>query len=723
MKLKFIFSALFGCIISLSVIAQTTDNTEDASVSEEVPQQALVEILTAPNQIVPLPEQPVEVDMSLLNIPAGAKDLAEGVVAKGYARSVEVEGKKIGQVVLVGVAKGDKSEPLDSQTFSAQFDMKDDKIKPEQPITIMGDGQQLIEALKRLQEEPQEEEQEEQQTVQTPEPESSSQGENTNPQAAGYTSPDPIEKKEEGATEVKYSTNGCGVRVDEGKLQAIQQTKAQTYKGGALESESECMDGDTVFALEKSYKNCAGQDIVDLTANPPTATAQYQYYYVNTLLGTNQTHGECQPDPEMVFNIVEKHGGCMISLDYTPGAEKAVFQSQLVYMNSNNVETQVRGCEASVEKPAVPLVRTTSGCNLRHKYEENKSYRQAKWTYQDNGTTYQAGGCQDDGTEYDHVKTYKDDAGKYLCTPIQNGNSVTLQYRMKINVDGLSQFVTECTPDTSNLTVKSTTQGCTNPANWTHDLGAGQSYGQERFYFEHDGQEVSLGECQTSTETYIHQIETVDWENHDDQLFAYPKSTVYIEGPNGRFNIKTGEVLVGAQQMPYEFDRFDIASGGSPTYEGCNKTQPYNNVKVWERPSGSFHYEILSEGTPTTTNVCETTGVTSIYDWQIEDISKSSTCEHYDTVTVYDPDTGTVYATRNRYRWSATTTCQYGATATVTRDDGSVVSETPYNDLVDSYNKKKGDYGWPCQGSPSFVQCPENPKQQSLSDWRSLHGY
>ncbi|WP_135078591.1 recombinase family protein [Terasakiella sp. SH-1] len=447
MKLKYLFPALFGCLISLSVMAQTAGNTEEKNLSEEVPTTALVEILTAPHQIVNLPEQAVQIDMSLLNIPSGAKDLAEGVVAKGYARSVEVEGQKIGQVVLVGVAKGDKSEPLDSQTFSAQFEMNDDNIKPDQPIKIMGDGQQLIEALKRLQEEPQEEETEEQQTVQTPEPDSSSQGENGNAQAAGYTSPDPIEKKEEGETEVKYTTNGCGVRVDEGKLQAIQQTMAQTYKGGSLESESACMDGDTVFALEKSYKNCAGQDIVDLTATPPTATAQFQYYYVNTILGSNQTHGECQPDPEMVFNIVEKHGACMISLDYTPGAEKAVFQSQLVYMNSNNVETQVRGCEASVEKPAVLLVRTTSGCNLRHDFGGNKSYRQAVWTYQDNGTTYQAGGCQDDGTEYDHVKTYKDDAGKYLCTPIQNGNSVTLQgITDLINAvidDGIDLIITE----------------------------------------------------------------------------------------------------------------------------------------------------------------------------------------------------------------------------------------------------------------------------------------
>lgn len=142
---------------------------------------------------------------------------------------------------------------------------------------------------------------------------------------------------------------------------------------------------------------------------------------------------------------------------------------------------------------------------------------------------------------------------------------------MKINVDGLSQFVTECTPDTSTLAVKATTDGCTNPANWTHDLGAGQSYGQERFFFLHEGKEVRLGECQTSTETYAHQAETVDWENHDDQLFSFPKSTVYIQAPNGRYNVKTGEVLIGAQQMPYEFDRFDIAASEAPLTKVATK--------------------------------------------------------------------------------------------------------------------------------------------------------
>lgn len=720
MKMKYLIPTFFGCLISLSVMAQVNNASEEQSLSEEVPTTALVEILTAPLQIVPLPDQAVEIDMSLLNVPSGAKDLAEGVTAKGYARSVEVEGQKIGQVVLVGVAKGDKSEPLDSQTFSAQFEMKDDNIQPDQPITIMGDGQQLIEALKRLQEEPAPEEEEEQ-TVQTPEPNSTSQGENGNSQAAGYTSPDPIEKKEEGATEIKYTTSGCGVRVDEGKLQAIQQTMAQTYKGGALESESACMDGDTVFALEKSYKNCAGQDVVDLKATPPTATAQFQYYYVNTILGTNQTHGECQPDEEMVFNIVEKHGGCMISLDYTPSAEKAVFQSQLVYMNNNNVETQIRGCEASLEKPAVPLVRTTSGCNLRHDYEANKSFRQAKWTYQDNGTTYQAGSCQDDGTEYEHVKTYKDDAGKYLCTPIQNGNQITLQSRMKINVDGLSQFVTECTPDTSTLAVKTTTDGCTNPANWTHDLGAGQSYGQERFFFLHEGQEVRLGECQTSTETYAHQVETVDWENHDDQLFSYPKSTVYIEAPNGRYNIKTGEVLIGAQQMPYEFDRFDIAASEAPSYEGCNKTQPYNNVKVWKRPSGSYHQEKIGEGTPTTSNACTTTGG-ELTDWTESKNKVVNSC-------YYDYTDGVQKAMGYSYR-----ECFYSTDITTQRDDGSTINTAHFEEKSNQVQNGPahiitwmGASSQPCSywgtGGATPPACPAHPTATEHSIWKSKYGF
>ncbi|NVK20550.1 MAG: hypothetical protein HWE30_17800 [Methylocystaceae bacterium] len=678
MKLKTVAFLLSLSLIPLVAIAQTAPTTtqeEPEKLSDTVPTTALVEILTAPLDVTELPvNQPIELDMTLLNIPGGTNDLAQGVVAKGYARSVEVEDKTIGQVVLTGVAKGEKQEALNSAVFTAQFDLDETQLKPDQPVKIMGNGPELIEALKRLQEEPDtaEEAKPQEQVAQAESPETTSTGESGNNDASGYQSPDPIEKKADPVETVNITTEGCKIRVDVLQKTAFQQSKIQHLKDGVVQSEESCTDSEVSFKLDKSYGNCKGQDVIDLTATPPTATPQYQWYYVDQG-GTNQTHGDCQPDEELKFEIVEKHGTCPIYLDYTTGAEKAVFQSKLVYLGQDNKEEEVRDCAASVEKSAVPMVLSPAYCpNLRHEYEPtNKSFRQSVWTYQSEGVTYQAGNCLDDGTEYAHVKTYKDDAGEYLCTPINNGSSVTLRYRMKITKDGLSQFVTECTPDTTNIAIKSTTQDCTDPSKWEHNLSTGQSFGQERFYFEHEGQQVPIGTCQNSTTTYTHEHETVDWEEHDDQLFAYPKTTVFITPSTGRYNIKTSEVLIGAQQMPYEFQKFDIAAGGTPTYEGCNKLQPYDSVKVWKRPNGTLFNETIGSADPASSNACETTGGQSSADWPLQ--SQSGVSHSYGcTYTNPDESLATIRS------HTASRSCTYATSVTVTRDDGTEISNTPY---------------------------------------------
>lgn len=668
MKIKALFLLL--ALSALPAIAQDTDPTQtETEGPESLSTTALVEIMTAPYDVTELPlNEPVELDLSLLNVPGGTNDLAQGVVAKGYARSVEVDGKKIGQLVLTGVAKGERQEALNSSVFTSQFDLNDAQLKPDEPVTVLGDGPQLIEALKKLQEETSEEEEPaKEQVAATQNPDSTSTGESSNPDAAAYQSPDPIESTPDPVESVLVTSDGCSVRVDLTQRKAFVQSKTQVFKDGALESESECTDSPESFPIAKSYNNCTGQDIVDLEAM--TATAQYQDYYVDAG-GNNVTIGECQPDPELVFDIVEKHGACMVSLDYS--TNQAVFQSQLVYMNQNNKEQQVRGCEASIEKPAVPMVQTTQGCSIRHDFGQNKSFRQSVWTYQDNGITYQAGSCLDDGTEFDHVVTYKDDSGDYLCSPINNGSTVTLQSRTKITVDGLSQFVTECQPDTATLAVQSTTEGCSNPADWDHDLSAGQSFAQERFYFEHDGTRQYLTECQNSTTTYSHEVEEAGWEAHDEQLFAYPKTTVYITTASGRYNIVTSEVLSGAPQNPYEFVRFDNLATGEVTYEGCEKQEIYANVKVWQRPDGTTHNEVVGTGTPTTSNACEVTTCKILNDWSVSTHLTSGFRQEWHGN--YHPQCD---ANSNYFHHSpGTHSRNYNCTANLMREDGQIISST-----------------------------------------------
>ncbi|GAB6053079.1 hypothetical protein JCM17960_18990 [Magnetospira thiophila] len=566
---------------------------------------AKVNILTRAARLTEIPEgEPLPLDLSLLTVPGASPDLTRGVTAKAYARYVTVEDKRIGQVVLVGVEKDGRREALDSNLFSAQFELDDPRLQPAAPVTVQGDGASLIEALKRLAEHPAETPtQEEPAVIASTDDGAKPAGSNAtaNDPAAAYKTPDPVQLADAPTETVSVVTEGCPVRIDIEQLRAIQQSKTVTATGGVVASETPCTDGAEGFTLQRSYSVCS--DLVDMEAR--TATAQYLLYYVDAG-GARQEVTECAADSDQLFPIVETFTACTLLLDYQ--AQQAVPQSALIYRDSNNADVQVRGCQASETKAPVPMVRTTNGCSIRHDYAGGTSYQQGTWTYALDGITYQAGGCTDTGVEYVHEQIYEGSDGQYVCSPIVDldGGTVTLQSRLRINVDGVKQYITECAPDTSGaLPIATTTGGCDNPATWEHDLTAGVSYGEERFYYLHNGVPVYVTGCQASAAVYAHQVETAGWQNHDDQLFAYALSTVYITPPSGRYDIKTAEVLQGATQMPFELTGTDTLPNGQWEYAGCDALQLTDLVEIWRRPDGTDYEKAIGAGVPTgPTDVC-----------------------------------------------------------------------------------------------------------------------
>src|SRR3546814_6941992 len=76
------------------------------------------------------------------------------------------------------------------------------------------------------------------------------------------------------------------------------------------------------------------------------------------------------------------------------------------------------------------------------------------------GILYQSRGCADNGTVFPQSKIYTDSTGAYVCNPVvdQNAKTVALQSRIQITVNSLSQYITDCTPDTSTLAVQVTTE-------------------------------------------------------------------------------------------------------------------------------------------------------------------------------------------------------------------------------------------------------------------------
>ncbi len=583
-------------------------NSNDADKLDEAIETPKIDIKAIVKQNTLLEETiPLAIDMRLTNMPADLAVLADGVTAKAYARFLTVDGKKIGQVILTAVEKNGKTEPLVSDNFTSQFNMEDPELKPLEPVVISSNREELKAALERLNIEDEDEEDKEKRVVDGKgENENMGVGSNakSNDQASEYKTPEKIISAK---LTVKTTTDGCEVKIDTAQGVAIVQSKLQTFKDGVLSEDGECDDSGTRYQLKKSYSMCDDKEGVDLKTLK--VTSHYQTYYLDG--ATKKINvGVCTPDSEKIFDIVEKHDSCPISLDYE--AKKAIIQSSLIYINDNNAEIEIRSCQASTSKEPVALTKTTNGCNIRDDFDANKSYQQKTWVYQLKGQTYQAGTCMDDEPVFSHKTAYKDNANVNLCNPIINmaTKKVTLQSKKYINVANAIKYITECTPDKSSISIASTTDTCGNMANWTHDLASAQSFGQERFYYMDGATREYVGNCQNSQITYKHQVETAGYQFFDNKLYSLAKTTTYINTPFGRHDIKTGEIKAGTLQVSYIYQSTSKMPTGNKTYTSgsCYATIEMANTKIWQRPDGTNYNQTIGTSNGSTVYSCSSSG-------------------------------------------------------------------------------------------------------------------
>lgn len=558
-----------------------------------------------PKSAVPLTvnSQPVPANFALGAVDGINPNLLAGVTANGYARKVAVENQTVGQVLITAVAKGDRQEAISAEGLSAQFDASQtSQLFPEKKLEVKGSKAALVAALERLAEEPEEKEDDFKKDPPEDAPEKSVSDGSTNEVASDYKVPSTVTAKEEPVTATTVTTEGCTIRVDVEAGAAYVQNKTQTTTNGTVTEEGTCSDSGTTYPLKKSYLACG--DEVDLTGRK--AWSRYTLYYVDAG-GETHTVSDCSKDEEEFYAITEDESRCGIFVDFSQS--QAVPRSALVYVNRNNTVIEARGCEASTLTAAIPMTETTSGCNLRHDYAGAKSYEQSMWTYVRDGVTYIASGCADSGETYPHDTVYKGAGGEYVCQPIMNlqGGTATLQYRKAITVEGQRQYITECTPDTSSQAVFATTDGCTDMSKWTHDIGAAVSYGQERFYLQDGGSRSYLTTCQTSQATYAHSHEITGYQAHDDQLFAFPLTTVKVTAEGSTYSIVNSAVLDGAPQTPYVLDGTQTVPTSESTYEGCNGWYVTTLSEKWKRPDDTLYLKAIGEGTPAgPRNVCQT---------------------------------------------------------------------------------------------------------------------
>ncbi|MCK5296155.1 MAG: hypothetical protein KAJ75_04630, partial [Alphaproteobacteria bacterium] len=332
--------------------------------------------------------------------------------------------------------------------------------------------------------------------------------------AKGYTAPEAVEYEEESAPVVSMesTTDGCEVRIDIAQGVAIEQTKTQTMTDGVVTNEGVCSDTLNRYIIkENSCENIV--DVASMTVYP-----QYRASYVDTA-GVSHEVSECMPDNSLAMELSEEESSCTPEIDYAGNLVK--FKTALVYTDASGAVQQARSCEVSATIPPVELKESTESCPLRHDYENNNSYEMSLKYYEQDGETFQATACVDTDRVFAQTNAYGD------CPAIinQEGKTVTLQYKKQITIDGIPQYITACTPDATSQNITPTTEGCS----IRHDLAVDTSYKQERYYYIENGQTIYLDNgCMDSDVTYTHDHEIVGWDNHDDQMFSYPKMKVTI---------------------------------------------------------------------------------------------------------------------------------------------------------------------------------------------------
>lgn len=564
-----------------------------------IPVSDTVAVPVWPKAAVTLPvNQPIAASFALGAVEGINPALLSGVTAKGYARKVEAGPQTVGQVLVTSVAKGEREETISTEGLTAQFDAKGaNELFPEKTLEVKGSKSALIAALERLAKAEKKDE------AKKPASDGSvrqgSDGGRSNDLASQYRTPATVaptptpEKKT--TTEVRTSTEGCRVRVDLAQGKAIRQSKEQTFTDGVLAGESQCTDSDVSFPLKKSYGSCP-IDIVDLTVLK--AWPQYSLTYLDEA-GETHAVSECAKDEETPYTISEDESQCAVFLDFA--TKQAVPQAALVYLNRNNVPVQVRGCGPSTKSAPLPMRESVEACPLRHDFNGGTSAELSMWTYVRDGITYQAAPCTDTGRIFAHETVYADASGAYICPTVTDldRRTVTLQSRKRITIDGAPRFITECSPDSAAQAIISTSEGCTDPGNWTHDIEAGQSYGQERFYYlRPNGSREYVTACQTSSVTYRHQQAITGYQNHDDQLWAYPLSTVTIDVAGKPYVVVASEVLPGSAQLAYLPQGEIDTPTGAKTTEGCNAWTQTARSERWKRPDGTEYLKPIGAGTP-----------------------------------------------------------------------------------------------------------------------------
>ena len=260
--------------VGLSFAQQTEQSVSSSPVTTEASEETAKKPFTiTPSGTIELPKgTTTHLVAAIAAPPEGLKNSTAGVNLNGYIGYVPYQGKNLMVTVVDTVSKGDHSVAIPRRIEAQEY--RDKTVLSQQDeIALEVDPADLdaaIDALAKAAEDTETDKKAEPEQQQSaPESAASSGGGGSgggtsgnslagsyqNPQQADFTEPE---------TEIRTSTDGCEVRIDDSQNVAIQTSKTQTFEGGKLKSESTCTDSENRYPLQKSFAGC--DDVIDVNA-------------------------------------------------------------------------------------------------------------------------------------------------------------------------------------------------------------------------------------------------------------------------------------------------------------------------------------------------------------------------------------------------------------------------------------------------------------------------
>ena len=489
---------------------------------------------------------------------------------------------------------------------------------------------------------------------------------------------------------VGTTSEGCPPRVDLANDMVTIQSRL-TSNGVP---QGACSDTSETMTLKRSFTGCADEvDKPALTAHPT-----FKRYYVDAGGTTQYVDADCQPDAEQTFTLSEDKGACTVDVNLQTNT--ASVRTQMVYQNRSNQRIVVEDCRVAAGAVTADIVTTDQGCSLRHDYQGGASHQQKRKTYDLESLTYTVEPCSDTGVSYAHTKVTN------VCQVVTDfdANKAFKQYRTQIDVNGVTQFINDCTPDPDqSQDLQKTASGC--ETNFFHNIAAGQSFGAARWFHTLSGSTAYVTVCiQDDTVTYAHQEATTGYQNDDTTKISKPMTRLYFNAPTvGEVEVSGPQVRDGAPEIPYTLDRVETQATDI-SYTGCDRYEERADMSVYKRADNTEYSEYLGPAAPLgPINACSRQN-----SWALTS-DAGADYNHFCTGTCNGEGGSFPCSAGGSMRF-----CTYTGTSTLTREDGQPVG---------SQNATRGTSSSVCQQAASAIGPCSAPSAGMTNPWNAELGW